>query len=426
MKTLLAVSCILLVSFSNAISQGWNPLGDGLNNEVLAIATHNGDVYAGGLFTDAGGDPDADYLARWDGTKWQAVAPGLNYIVWTIAFYGDAVLVGGAFTDAGGNPDADHIAYWNGKQWNALGSGLNDVVYTITVSGEEIYVGGLFRESSANGPLFNIARWDGGQWYPIGQGLETEVYAIALDEEFVYAGGGSWFEGGLINGEYIVRWDGTEWRKLGPGLEGVVTDIEIHDGRVYAGGLFPGFVANWKGGGWNYYDGGPPLTWGEVLEIDVVGDNIFAAAFDDGLYRWDGTQWQWIIPITEPVPDKAWTITYDGENLYAGGQFFLDAPGTNNIAKYAGTISTSTDNNLTTSPIIINVNPNPTTNILHYTSSHVETTLDLVTLTDLNGNIVLRKQTNDRQVDITGLAQGVYFMQVKNENTWGMAKVIKL
>ena len=430
MKTLLAISVLSFILISSTFCQSWNALGEGLNNEVLVLENHDGDIYAGGLFTDAGGDPDADYLARWDGQKWHAVAPGLNYLVWAIAFKGDDIYVGGAFTDAGGNPDADFITYWDGSQWNALGGGINNgfnsIIYTITINGQDVYVGGIFGGNSASGTLNNIARWDGSQWHSIGQGLYTEVYAIALDEEFIYAGGGNVFEGGLVNNEYIVRWDGSEWSSLGPGLDGVVTDIEIHDGRVYAGGLFPGYVANWKGGGWNYYEGGPPLDWGEVVEIDVVGNNIYTAAFDDGLYHWDGTQWRWIIPINPPIPDKAWTITHDGNALYAGGQFFLDVPGTNNIAILGNVVVSNADSQLEVSPSTIEVDPNPTTGIIHYTCRNAQATFDIVTMTDLNGNMVLHIQTDDKQVDITGLPQGIYFMQVKNENTWGMAKVIKL
>ena len=40
-------------------------LGSGLNGEADAIAVAGSDVYVGGGFTDAGGDPYADRIARW-------------------------------------------------------------------------------------------------------------------------------------------------------------------------------------------------------------------------------------------------------------------------------------------------------------------------------------------------------------------------
>ncbi len=44
----------------------WDPIGgmSGLNNDVWAIAVSGSDVYLGGLFTDAGGNGNADYVAN--------------------------------------------------------------------------------------------------------------------------------------------------------------------------------------------------------------------------------------------------------------------------------------------------------------------------------------------------------------------------
>ncbi len=98
----------------------------------------------GGDFTDAGGDANADYIARWDGAAWHALGSGLNDTVYAIAVAGSNVYVGGSFTDAGGDANADHIARWDGSAWHALGSGLNDAVYAIAVAGPDVYVGGEF------------------------------------------------------------------------------------------------------------------------------------------------------------------------------------------------------------------------------------------------------------------------------------------
>jgi hypothetical protein len=61
-------------------------------------------VYVGGWFTDAGGNPNADYIARWDGSQWHALGSGLSRPVYAIAVSGTDVYVGGEFTDAGGKP----------------------------------------------------------------------------------------------------------------------------------------------------------------------------------------------------------------------------------------------------------------------------------------------------------------------------------
>ena len=67
---------------------GWEQVGSNtaapnqsaLNGIVLALNTDKpGVMYVGGNFTDAGGDPNADYIAQWDGKTWKALgAPKLN------------------------------------------------------------------------------------------------------------------------------------------------------------------------------------------------------------------------------------------------------------------------------------------------------------------------------------------------------------
>ena len=57
---------------------GFGLPGNGLNNTVYALAVAaNGDVLVGGEFTDAGGNANADRVARWDGTAWQALGTDL-------------------------------------------------------------------------------------------------------------------------------------------------------------------------------------------------------------------------------------------------------------------------------------------------------------------------------------------------------------
>ena len=62
----------------------------------------------------------------------------INGPVHAIAVSGTDVYVGGLFTDAGGVPEADRIVKWSGTGWSALGSGLNDIVFAIAVSGPDV------------------------------------------------------------------------------------------------------------------------------------------------------------------------------------------------------------------------------------------------------------------------------------------------
>ncbi len=122
------------------------------SNTVNAIAVSGSDVYIGGEFTDAMGDPSSNYIVRYNqkNNTWHPLGSGLNGAVYSIAVSGSDVYVGGAFTDAGGNSNADRIARWDGSNWNAFDVGLNDVVYAIAISGSNVYVGGDFSKCRRN------------------------------------------------------------------------------------------------------------------------------------------------------------------------------------------------------------------------------------------------------------------------------------
>jgi hypothetical protein len=85
----------------------WHALGSGLKGDVCAIAVAGAEVYVGGWFTEAGGNPDADFIARWDGTAWHALGSGLSEYVTAMAVAGPQVYAGGWFTDAAGEANAD-------------------------------------------------------------------------------------------------------------------------------------------------------------------------------------------------------------------------------------------------------------------------------------------------------------------------------
>ncbi len=98
-----------------------------LTGGVTALAVSGGDVYVGGWFQDAAGIAEADSVARWNGNAWSALGGGggtgaLTGQVFALAVSGGDVYMGGFFTDAGGIPEADYVARWNGSSWSALGA----------------------------------------------------------------------------------------------------------------------------------------------------------------------------------------------------------------------------------------------------------------------------------------------------------------
>src|SRR5882672_10847129 len=152
----------------------WSALGSGFSGpcftctEVVALAVSGSDLYAGGIFTAAGGTA-ANYIAKWNGSSWSALGSalgsGVNGSVAALAVSGSDLYAGGYFTTAGGSA-ANHIAKWNGSSWSALGSGIEQsgggyiVVLALAVSGNDLYAGGGF--TTAGGSEANhIAKWNG-------------------------------------------------------------------------------------------------------------------------------------------------------------------------------------------------------------------------------------------------------------------------
>jgi trimeric autotransporter adhesin len=160
---------------------------NGLNFPVYALTvfgeveTKESALIVGGQFWMAGGQP-ASRIARWDGTAWSSLGAGIGGTgfpsVYALTVFDDGtgsgpqLYAGGLFTTAGGAP-ANRIARWDGASWAPLGSGVS-----ITATSEinalasfasptqngtgaprsTLYAGGLF--TGAGGiPSHNIAAW---------------------------------------------------------------------------------------------------------------------------------------------------------------------------------------------------------------------------------------------------------------------------
>ena len=204
----------------------WSSLGSGLryfgtNGLVRAIAVaDDGTVYAGGIFTQAGG-AFATNIAKFY-TNWQTVGTSpnsaVNGEVLALAFSGNDLYVGGAFDNAGG-VSATGIARWNGSAWSAVGSGLTGIVMALATNGPDIYAGGRFTTAAAG--ITKIARWNGSSWAALGGGIGSTtndfVDAIAVQGSEIYAGGRFTNAGG-IQASNLARWDGVAWSALGGGV----------------------------------------------------------------------------------------------------------------------------------------------------------------------------------------------------------------
>ncbi|HYN87039.1 MAG TPA: FG-GAP-like repeat-containing protein [Ardenticatenaceae bacterium] len=299
----------------------------GMNWHVYALLDdQDGNVYAGGLFTEAGGVP-VNKVARWNGRRWHPVGDNLSIqdsrVEALTLDVDDTLYVGGVFaiqSERGGY----HVGKWNGSAWEGLSGGSPDpagAVDVLLADGQTIYIGGAFRTVDGVG-VGNLVAWDGDRydyieaaswvhdlaldgddlyvamrsgvrkwnrttrtWSHLGSGVNGPVYAVAVDRNGILYAGGSFTQAGGVVANNVARWDGNAWAPLGTGASAAVLALAVdEDGTLYAGGDFTGA-------------GGAPAN---------------------RIARWDGTKWA---PLGSGVDERVNAILVDAEGLYVGGWF---------------------------------------------------------------------------------------------------------
>jgi len=286
----------------------WSAMA-GVTGTVYTIAQHpiTNEIYIGGNFINAGGDADADYLAKWNGSAWVAVVAGITAQVLDMKFdaAGNLYLVG-SFTNVG-DANGDRIVKWDGSSLSSLGTGLNDVSYIVEIdSSGNVYAGGVFTLAGGVANTVRIAKWDGSVWTPLSTGLNGTVRDIAIDKDDNLYIVGNFTDAGDANGDYIVKWTGSAWVSLGTGLSGQCLAVSISDDNsLYVGGVFTtaggvtvNKIAKWNGQKWEALGSGTNDDVMKILNHDnqIVLSGAFTAAGD--------------VAITDRV------ATYLGNNIY--------------------------------------------------------------------------------------------------------------
>jgi hypothetical protein len=356
---------------------GWDHLGDrgtpgsdSLDLVASALEATPGALYVGGDFTDAGGNPNADKIATWNGSGWSAVSSPASQIsngsVLDIAVSGGKVYAGGLFQNAGGNANADNLAVWDGTSWepfcDATGPAFNGTVHTLQIVGGTLYVGGAFQNGAG------IASADYLLACELASGASSStvvdpahpfagtVYALTADSDgTLYAGGGfSNLEGIPAADNVAYRPAGGAWQPMGTGaapcdcavttfvrgLTTVGTDVYVGtDANDVAGIPQADHVARWDGSAWSAVGAGsgggngwfPAVASINALASDganlLVTGSFLNAGGDpraDNVAFYDGAQWH---PVgSDGAGNGPWTgtglaLALVDRRLYAAGSF---------------------------------------------------------------------------------------------------------
>jgi trimeric autotransporter adhesin len=364
-------------TIANYIAQwngtNWSPLGSGMNSNVSALALSGNTLYAGGSFTTAGGSA-ANCVAQWNGSNWSALGSGISgadtdlngLSVYALAVSGSTLYAGGNFTAAGSDTNANSIAQWNGSNWSGLGSGISGDQYdtfvsALAVSGNTLYVGGGFTRAGGTGANC-IAQWNGSSWSDVGFANGLSVSALAVSGGgTLYVGGSFTTVGGDRAANNIAQWNGSSWSALGSGISGdfyetVVSALSVSGNTLYVGGRFTtagndtnaNNIAQWNGTNWSPLGSGigggfESASDGPTVYALAVSGNTLYAGGDftsadgtgtESIAQWNGSGWSALSP---GMNGAVVALAVSGNTIYAGGVFTTAGGGAANcIAQWNG------------------------------------------------------------------------------------------
>jgi hypothetical protein len=235
----------------NPTTNGWSPLGTGVNNVVYATAVlADGDVVAGGIFTEAGGVA-VNRIARFDvaTSTWSALSAGINNTVRTMLVLPNGnIIVAGNFTTAGG-VSRNNITQYNPttNTWSSFGVGTNSAVFSLLrLNDGSVLVGGSFTSAGNVNGTERIARLNptNGTWSAVGTntvGADSSIESMVLlpNGEVILGGFFTTIDG--VPAERIARFNPSNntFTALGAGTNGGVLALTLRPaGDVIVAGQF--------------------------------------------------------------------------------------------------------------------------------------------------------------------------------------------
>ncbi|HLG34941.1 MAG TPA: T9SS type A sorting domain-containing protein [Bacteroidia bacterium] len=454
---------------NNIIAQTWSTVGTGINNygRVGAMCEYNGELYVGGVFDSIGGIP-AISIARWNGAMWDSV-PGIYSIsrylnlplsveIFDMKVYNGELIVAGTTWENGNQFRG--IAKWNGTTWSQLGTGMDNRIFSIEVYNGELFATGHF-EHAGGIPTRGIARWNGIVWDSVGgPGLNLSPgfsgSALQTYNGELYLAGGF----GLINGlpvHSIARWNGVVWDSVGTfGQYGSFESLEVYNNKLYTGGGIninnnPAilWISRWDNASWDSVGTGVNSA---PNNMTVYNNELYAAGnFDSAgtnqalcIARWDGLQWNtvgsgldlfhinqdtMIIGFDTIISQREHIYsmyTYNNE-LYVGGIFsMIGGINANSIAKWH--IIGASVNEIQNGEDGITIYPNPVSESVTISINEKQRHAGEIVFYNVMGEKCLTKEMKAQRetVDVSALASGIYFVEVRTQNSAVRKKIVKL
>jgi trimeric autotransporter adhesin len=378
------------------------------SNKVNALAASGSKLYVGGNFTTIG-TQSRNYLAALDVntgsvTTWN---PSPNDYVNSLLISGGTLYTGGAFILIGGQL-RNRIAALDtttglATTWNP---NANGAVKTIMKSGATIYAGGVF--TTIGGTTRNrIATIDittglASAWDP---NANDTVKAITKVGSTVYVGGTFTTIGGQTRNR-IAAIDATtalatNWD---PNADAAVNTLCYLDNILYVGGAFTTISGSTR---WKYVTYKLCSTFAPTITLNM-----------STLHSSPANSYQWY--------DQNGAITGATSQDYittANGDYYVITNMNGCTSDSSNVISVLTTNIVNYKPIeAIVIHPNPANDILFIDGLSNTAKAEIF---DISGKLILIKQFNSNQIDISPLAKGLYFIKLSTAEGSVVRKFVK-
>lgn len=390
----------------NTFTNKWEAVGSGVDAKVSALTVDgSGNVYAGGIFTTAGGVA-VNNIAKWSGTTWSALGQGVNGGVNELKYANNNLYAAGTFTKVGNNIRSQCIAVYDGANWNAMGQGIDNSsitpsVYGIAVdSDNKVYIGGYFDlRYSDDGKVNHTAVFEGNEWQPMGNGLgQSSTQGINV----LFADGNNIYAGGAFSKPLGGTQNTAIWNKNTNFTPDVAPNVRIYSFENIETASNPIEV---------YVEFSEAVNGFDISDITVTNGMAsgLSTVILNSKYRFDVTPTIAGTVKVDFLANKVNDLT--GNPNTAATQFTINYNPSVSIAEFE-------NNN-------IKLYPNPCTNYINIALEDQNSETEIVII-NLQGNIVFQKKINlSKVIDVSFLKNGIYVIKIINKNNIYKGKFTK-
>ncbi|MEI6851574.1 MAG: T9SS type A sorting domain-containing protein [Bacteroidota bacterium] len=385
--------------------------------------------------------------------QWSQVTGTTGYLINNMVARGDTIFVGTIMNSGTGIGNGVNLISFNGFNWDSSPIGLTSYTITALASDDNQIFASRYTYYVSPGSYQGIYRSanNGGNWTAVNYGLPMngnndypDVHALAIKGNNIYAGtsigklywspnnGNNWALSGTglstnsisgiitsndsificnDDGVYYSTNNGSTCTKFTNGCPNTTFFSIVKKGpTIFAGTTVGVYYLPNSSGSWIAANNGLNVTikalatWGNYIFVGTQGNGVFLS-YNNGA-NWYG--WSYGLPSNSIISSLAVTSNYIFAGTSTNGVWVCP------LAQITGIKEEMI--------FTMSVYPNPATTTLNVYGLSASATAEVF---NMNGKILLIKQLNIPQLDITSLAKGLYFLKLTTPEGSVVRKFVK-